>query len=84
MDVRPCWHYDDILALFKQHGIARFEPLQIWHLPELKRLFVESCSRAPVSKMVKVSRPYSMRLRRIIKSVLPPVAISALRKIMGR
>ena len=35
-DRLPSWHQRDILAWFDQHGIERFEPLEIWHVPALR------------------------------------------------
>lgn len=36
-----------ILELFEAHGIERFEPLQIWHLADLKAAFTSKLQREP-------------------------------------
>lgn len=45
----PGLYLTDIQNYFKQHGPAFFESLDIWHVPELKRLFMEQMKRAPQS-----------------------------------
>jgi glycosyltransferase involved in cell wall biosynthesis len=47
----PCWHRDRVLALCDQHGIERFEPLQIWHIPEFADRFLAVTGRAPKPKV---------------------------------
>jgi glycosyltransferase involved in cell wall biosynthesis len=37
-------------AYFTQYGISFFEPLQIWHIEELKKIFIEKFEREPKSK----------------------------------
>jgi hypothetical protein len=41
------WHRSSVEALFAQHGIEFFEPLQIWHIPELRSHFVRTTRRQP-------------------------------------
>lgn len=36
-----------VLDLFKKHGIAFFEPLDIWHIHDLREKFVEEVGRQP-------------------------------------
>jgi GTP:adenosylcobinamide-phosphate guanylyltransferase len=36
-----------ILSLFKVHGSLFFEPLEIWHIDELKKIFTEENKRPP-------------------------------------
>lgn len=45
------YYKDQILALFRSHGIEKFEPLEIWHLEELRSIFVETAGRQPASKV---------------------------------
>jgi len=45
------WQYQDIIKWFDQYGIEFFEPLQIWHIPELKNMFTEKIGRVPSSKV---------------------------------
>jgi hypothetical protein len=46
-DLPAAWHLDAMLALFDQHGIEFFEPLQIWHIPQLHEAFLEVVGREP-------------------------------------
>lgn len=39
-----------LMALFADHGIEHFEPLQIWHIKELREHFIATCGYAPRSK----------------------------------
>lgn len=43
----PSWHLRDIVGWFDQHGIARFEPLEIWHVPALREEFRRRTGRRP-------------------------------------
>jgi glycosyltransferase involved in cell wall biosynthesis len=44
------WHESEIKNLFQKHGIEFFEDLQIWHIPELKEMFIKEIGRNPQSK----------------------------------
>lgn len=39
--------YTEITTLFKEKGVAFFEPLDIWHNPSLHAMFIESLAREP-------------------------------------
>lgn len=43
------WHPQEILRLFDKYGILFFEPLQIWHIPELEQEFTNRVGRKPIS-----------------------------------
>jgi len=45
------WHLDKILDWFDEYGIEFFEPLQIWHIPELHDEFIKRVSREPKIKI---------------------------------
>jgi glycosyltransferase involved in cell wall biosynthesis len=80
MSLHPCWHYDDILLLFEKYGIACFEPLQIWHLTELRERFIAICGHIPQADVhVAADISYNAFLRRIAKRVLPSTLIDWLR-----
>jgi len=64
----PSWHRDRILALFDQYGIARFEPLQIWHIPEFAKRFAAAIGRPP---RPRVYGPWAWQARRLAGVVLP-------------
>jgi hypothetical protein len=46
-DQNPGWQQHEILAWFDQHGVEFFEPLEIWHVPELHQEFVRRTGRRP-------------------------------------
>lgn len=46
-DLPATWHLDEVLRYFDEHGVAFFEPLQIWHVPELRERFVAEVGREP-------------------------------------
>lgn len=80
MDLQPCWHYDDIVSLFEQYGLARFEPLQIWHLSELSQRFFTECGHIPQADVhVATGHSYNALLRRVARRVLPRTVIDWLR-----
>ena len=37
----------EVLDMFKEKGILYFEPLDIWHIPQLRDLFVKEVGREP-------------------------------------
>jgi hypothetical protein len=46
-DLPGAWHLGAILEWFDEYGIEFFEPLQIWHVPELRDAFLETVGRRP-------------------------------------
>jgi len=44
------WHKETILGYFREYGIGFFEPLQIWHIKELRGLFIQIQKRQPKIK----------------------------------
>lgn len=43
----PGWQWDELMKLFDQRGIEFFEPLEIWHIPDLRAEFVRRAGREP-------------------------------------
>jgi hypothetical protein len=41
------WHLDDIVRWFDRYGVEFFEPIEIWHVPALRQIFVERTGREP-------------------------------------
>jgi glycosyltransferase involved in cell wall biosynthesis len=69
----PAWHYPAVLAYFARHGIEFFEPLQIWHVPELRREFLSRAAREPrpyVNSAPTVAY-WSYRFRKAVYGRLP-------------
>jgi glycosyltransferase involved in cell wall biosynthesis len=48
---KSSWHLETITTWFNEYGTEFFEPLQIWHIPELHKLFIEKTNREPVVKV---------------------------------
>jgi hypothetical protein len=44
---QPTWHDAEMLRLFDEKGVEFFEPLEIWHLPLLRREFRRRTGRQP-------------------------------------
>lgn len=44
------WHHAQILSWFDRHGIAFFEPLQIWHIHALREEFMRKTGQQPRAK----------------------------------
>lgn len=45
------WYFDAVLKFFKEKGIKYFEPLQIWHIPEFRDMFIHECGREPKPRL---------------------------------
>jgi hypothetical protein len=46
-DPQPAWQETEIRGWFDERGIEFFEPLEIWHLPSLRREFRRRTGRSP-------------------------------------
>ena len=62
-DRSPGWHEAEVLKLFDEHGIEFFEPLEIWHVPALRREFTRRTGRQPRPDRAYLP-PLSTRLAR--------------------
>jgi len=67
-NIAPSWHFAEIAKWFDEFGIERFELLQIWHVPELRELFVVRTGREPVS--AGIVPPLGSRLMRKLRSIV--------------
>jgi glycosyltransferase involved in cell wall biosynthesis len=47
IDHMRSWQEVEILRWFDERGVAFFEPLEIWHVPQLREAFVRHLGRAP-------------------------------------
>ncbi|MFA5879705.1 MAG: glycosyltransferase family 2 protein [Candidatus Margulisiibacteriota bacterium] len=45
------WRTKQIFEWFDEYGIEKFEPLQIWHIPELHDEFIKRINREPKSQI---------------------------------
>lgn len=78
----PGWHLDEILAWFDQYEIAFFEPLQIWHIPELRGEFLDRVGREPrplLHPPPPAPPTFTGSLKRVVKKVLPGVVVDWIR-----
>ncbi|MBU3675220.1 MAG: hypothetical protein FGM34_09270 [Solirubrobacteraceae bacterium] len=65
-DLPPAWHLEETLQWFDSYGLDFFEPLEIWHVPELRQRFVAEAGREP--KPLKPS--FIRRARRTLSNRL--------------
>jgi glycosyltransferase involved in cell wall biosynthesis len=64
------WQLAEILKWFDQYGANFFEPLQIWHIDELKQEFVRRLGRSPKSISANDQRrSFWQRIRNRIKKL---------------
>lgn len=89
----PAWQFSAILDMFEKHGVRFFEPLQIWHVPELRDIFVrevgceprtpEECTplAAKIKSKLKSALPKPAAMKHALKSVLPESILSVIRNI---
>jgi glycosyltransferase involved in cell wall biosynthesis len=61
-DLPPAWHLDQIQSWFDRYGVEFFEPLQIWHIPVLRELFVQRTGRRPRSLLFRLRQTLRARL----------------------
>jgi glycosyltransferase involved in cell wall biosynthesis len=45
------WYIKEIIKMFHQYGILKFEPLSIWNISELEKLFIKEKGRKPKPKI---------------------------------
>lgn len=60
-DLKPCppsWQWIEMQRLFDEKGVEFFEPLEIWHIPELRKEFIRRAGRPPrkVDMLTKLRR----------------------------
>jgi hypothetical protein len=73
----PSWHRDRVLALFDTHGIQKFEPLQIWHIPEFHERFQSAVGRPP---RPAVYGPLALFARQMARLALPASARTLIKR----
>jgi hypothetical protein len=44
------YYIEGIREFFNEKGILYFEPIQLWHVPELKKIFLNEIGREPIIK----------------------------------
>lgn len=69
---------EEVDALFQRHGAQTFEPLEIWHVPDLRQRFIEQIGRPPRPPGAR-QRFWNMRVR--ISSRYP--ALGRVRRRLG-
>lgn len=73
IEIQQTWQYKQIVEWFNEHGVEFFEPLQIWHIPELHKIFLEQTGREP---KIEVFPDWLIRLNKLRHE-----ALSHLRRI---
>ena len=68
----PSWQWKEMLRLFDERGIEFFEPLEIWHIPQLREEFVHRTGREPRGKdfLTRMSRCYRRERKRFDRWVV--------------
>lgn len=64
------WREEEISSWFDTHGILFFEPLQIWHIPSLRKQFVSETSREPVPRVFPRWLLLLNRLRNALRATI--------------
>jgi hypothetical protein len=71
-EIQRSWHLKEILNFFDEKGVDFFEPLQIWHIKELRDTFIQQKGREPVSvtesRFINIAKDFKTRMIKIIKS----------------
>ncbi|HBF34970.1 TPA: hypothetical protein DDW35_10460 [Candidatus Sumerlaeota bacterium] len=72
-NLEPGWHLQEMLQWFDLHGIDFFEPLQIWHVPQLRNEFICRMGREPHSLVpsVPIPTPQNMTPFVLLKQWIP-------------
>jgi glycosyltransferase involved in cell wall biosynthesis len=60
-DVGLGWYRNAILDWFDECGVERFEPLEIWHIADLRREFVARSGRAPRPQLTAIVKASAVR-----------------------
>jgi glycosyltransferase involved in cell wall biosynthesis len=81
------WHLQEIFGWFEKYGIEFFEPLEIWHIPELKNEFIKKVSRNPrplpsSSFLLKTRNWIKYAPRKKISRLIPAKLKKILKKII--
>jgi|ERR1035437_261416 glycosyltransferase involved in cell wall biosynthesis len=63
------WYIDTIQNLFDAHGIVFFEPLEIWHIDLLRKIFIDRVGREPVPKTFPLIILYLNNIKNKIKNI---------------
>jgi hypothetical protein len=58
------WHMKGILEYFDKYGIDFFEPLQIWHIKELEKEFINRIGRKPKFSRIHIYLHPVIKLKR--------------------
>ncbi len=62
------WQRDDVFEKIKENGIEKFEPLDIWHIEELKNEFIKKTGRQPVVEKFPTWLIFLNDIKNIIKN----------------
>ncbi|MCX6716552.1 MAG: glycosyltransferase family 2 protein [Candidatus Taylorbacteria bacterium] len=49
-NLNEIYYKEDIMKYFEEKGILFFEPLEIWHVPGFRKMFIEKVGREPTVK----------------------------------
>lgn len=71
-EIDDMFYKESIMEMFEEKGIEYFEPLEIWHVPEFKKLFFEKTHREPkierYNKLLVKINNYKNKIKSLIKN----------------
>jgi len=70
--ISSCWSKDDVLKWVDEYGIDFFEPLEIWHIPELNERFISAMGRGPIIQRYPTWLVQLNKVRNKIRYILFP------------
>lgn len=78
----PGWQWAEVLKLFDQRGVEFFEPLEIWHIPDLREEFIRRAGREPRDLTPRSEKMYcaARRLRKRANRLFVDIFRAILRK----
>lgn len=78
VDREPSWQQAEILGWFDARGVEWFEPLEIWHVPQLREEFKRRTGRSPRpdrsyrEPLARRARTFSLHALKAVKRTLAP------------
>jgi|SaaInlStandDraft_4_1057021.scaffolds.fasta_scaffold23998_2 glycosyltransferase involved in cell wall biosynthesis len=75
------WQLDEIFKIFDHHNIQFFEPLQIWHIPQLYNEFIKRVGRNPRPVLKPAIR---IRIKNHISMCIPKPIKTQLKKLIKK
>lgn len=79
MQNNPSWHLEKLSELFDTYGVKKFEPLEIWHIEELRNRFMKDIGHNPLSQsfpeIVKFANGYKNKVKQLVVKLKSKLSI---------